>query len=124
CACLALVLPVAVRCTTASSPRHPTAKPPLASPSQVVSETSRHGPVPPLVDSKTAGEAILRPANFQLACSEDICTVAGELLNVGGHPRTSGKLTATLVDTGSGSVLSGCEAVARNLNPGDTATVS
>jgi hypothetical protein len=121
---LTLVLLVTAGCTTASNAQHSSAKPPPASPSPVVSEASTYGPVPPLVDSKTAGEAILRPANFQLTCSEDICTVAGELLNVGDHPRTSGKMTATLVDAGSGSVLSGCEAVARNLNPGDAAAIS
>jgi hypothetical protein len=123
-ASLTLVVLVSVGCSTGSTPQRPSAGQSTPSPSQVASPASTYGPVPPLVDSKATGEALLQPANFQLTCTGDTCTVAGDLMNVGGHPRTTGKMTATLVDAGSNAVLSGCEAVVRNLNPGDTGTVS
>jgi hypothetical protein len=117
-----LVALLTVACANASSNRPSASNHPRA-PSQPPPEAT-YGPAPPLIDGRTGGEAILLPTDFALACSGDLCTVSGNLTNIGGHPRTSGKMIATLVDMSSNTALSGCETGVSNLNPGDKATVS
>jgi hypothetical protein len=99
---------------SAAASTSPTAQAPVAS----------YGPPPALVDSNSPGEAVLKPTNFHVECADDSCTVAGVIVNVGGHPRTQGKVTATLVDTPSRRVLSGCESGVHGLSPDESASIS